>query len=236
MSHTINPRDVLEYLHELGYRNVTADQLKEFMRDLKKLIKYDRQIQEEEKGNIENIRPYSSDPKSDIFTSLYESKTTSSRAKQIPKKEQIITVQIKKPPADKCLEHRVNSKVDTAPNSSRTTVTSYNNELSDKTSENTEQILSHRVKSAGYIEQALKAKASFIRPRLPVKPCKSDPVALYHQYQAEWKRQKIPGQNNHSDLRWVIRERMLGNPEVGIYNDNPISKCVTKQCDTFPLL
>lgn len=32
MSHTINPRDVLEYLNELGYQNVTADQLKEFMR------------------------------------------------------------------------------------------------------------------------------------------------------------------------------------------------------------
>lgn len=72
-------------------------------------------------------------------------------------------MQIKKPPADKCLEHGINSKIDTIPNSSRTTVTSYNNELSDKTSENTDQIVSHRTKatkSAGYVQQALKAKAS----------------------------------------------------------------------------
>lgn len=69
-------------------------------------------------------------------------------------------MQIKKPPADKCLEHGLNSKIDTIPNSSTTTVTSYNNELSDKTSENTDQIVSHRTKSAGYVQQALKAKAS----------------------------------------------------------------------------
>lgn len=53
-----------------------------------------------------------------------------------------------------------------------------------------------------------------IRPRIPVKPCRSDPVALYHQYQAEWKRRNIPGESSHSDLRWMIRERMLGDTLV----------------------
>lgn len=47
---------------------------------------------------------------------------------------------------------------------------------------------------------------------------KSDPVALYHHYQNIWQKQKVPGEDAHSDLRWRIRERMLGqdpHPRVG---------------------
>lgn len=50
-----------------------------------------------------------------------------------------------------------------------------------------------------------------IKPRLEVKPSKSDPVALYHQYQAEWKKIKFPGEDNRANLRWAIREKMLGS-------------------------
>ncbi|GAB0093406.1 Hydrolethalus syndrome protein 1, C-terminal domain [Sergentomyia squamirostris] len=38
---SLDAREVLHHLNELGYRNITAQQLKEFIRDLKKLIKYD---------------------------------------------------------------------------------------------------------------------------------------------------------------------------------------------------
>lgn len=51
------------------------------------------------------------------------------------------------------------------------------------------------------------------------RPCtakvnRSDPVALYHHYQEQWKKQKIPGQDNRSDLRWAIREKMMSGPKV----------------------
>ncbi|KAJ8895895.1 hypothetical protein PR048_001235 [Dryococelus australis] len=40
-----------------------------------------------------------------------------------------------------------------------------------------------------------------------------DPVTLYHHYQALWSKQKFPGEDDHADLRWTIRHRMLGqNP------------------------
>lgn len=39
MTCVINPRDVLEYLHELGYRNISADQLKEFIKGKKLIIR-----------------------------------------------------------------------------------------------------------------------------------------------------------------------------------------------------
>lgn len=50
-----------------------------------------------------------------------------------------------------------------------------------------------------------------IKPRIPVKPSKSDPVALYHHYQAEWKKMTFPGEDNRANLRWAIREKMLGD-------------------------
>ncbi|XP_014254539.1 uncharacterized protein LOC106669508 isoform X3 [Cimex lectularius] len=37
----LDPREVLEHLNALGYSNVSKEQLKEFIKDLKKLIKYD---------------------------------------------------------------------------------------------------------------------------------------------------------------------------------------------------
>lgn len=40
---------------------------------------------------------------------------------------------------------------------------------------------------------------------------KSDPVELYHKYKKEWEKHKqlIPGENDHSDLRWQIRCKLL---------------------------
>ncbi|XP_051174878.1 centriolar and ciliogenesis-associated protein HYLS1-like [Leptopilina boulardi] len=56
---------------------------------------------------------------------------------------------------------------------------------------------------------------SFIRPwRLQPdaqKPWKkSDPVTLYQKYQEEWKQFPLPGEDKHLDVRWAIRERMMG--------------------------
>ncbi|XP_049307210.1 uncharacterized protein LOC105231210 [Bactrocera dorsalis] len=43
------------------------------------------------------------------------------------------------------------------------------------------------------------------------RPLSKDPVALYHYYQSEWNyfREQIPGESSHSELRWMIRERLL---------------------------
>ncbi|KAL0267005.1 UNVERIFIED_CONTAM: hypothetical protein PYX00_009393 [Menopon gallinae] len=59
--------------------------------------------------------------------------------------------------------------------------------------------------------------SSFIRPwqlqpqiSVVCKPTKCDPVQLYHKYKEMWSLQKVPGEKTHSQLRWVIREKMLG--------------------------
>lgn len=48
------------------------------------------------------------------------------------------------------------------------------------------------------------------RPRSNLRH-RNDPVELYHKYQQEWQRLKqfIPGENDHSELRWKIRTKLL---------------------------
>lgn len=62
---------------------------------------------------------------------------------------------------------------------------------------------------------ARSSSKSFIRPwRLhpenKVTNKKSDPVALYQKYQNEWKQLALPGEERHANVRWAVREKMLG--------------------------
>ena len=43
---------------------------------------------------------------------------------------------------------------------------------------------------------------------------KSDPVARYQQYSANWNKQKAPGERAHNSLRWNVREHMLYHDQV----------------------
>jgi len=40
---------------------------------------------------------------------------------------------------------------------------------------------------------------------------KCDPVNRFHQFQEDWKQNKIPGESKRSSLRWNIREQMLNS-------------------------
>ncbi|CAG4972108.1 unnamed protein product [Parnassius apollo] len=49
-------------------------------------------------------------------------------------------------------------------------------------------------------------------PKQPLKR-KTDPVSLYHYYTSLWAKYKpnVPGENNWSELRWSIRQKMAGS-------------------------
>lgn len=44
---------------------------------------------------------------------------------------------------------------------------------------------------------------------------KSDPVSLYHHYSTLWQKYKtnLPGENDWADIRWSVRERLLGDKQ-----------------------
>lgn len=278
MSLKVDPREVLKSLNELGYTDISSHELKEFVRDLKRLIKYEQRAL----FNKENISPrnvlsqshvnthtqyeqpfydYGNNPVgedgdlarqlnlnsnrnddlSEVFNTLHCTSTASSRAKSVPKKNSVISVEISKAKKPflcaSTSDIKQNSSeaanlVNKKPHVKLTTTSDTCLDVRPQTSKRATKSMPdeseaglmfmpkpvRKSKSAktctNRTNNDLKPKVSFIRPRKPLKTCKSDPVALYQHYQEEWKKQKLPGEDKRYDLRWAIRERMLGEPEV----------------------
>lgn len=56
----------------------------------------------------------------------------------------------------------------------------------------------------------IRPKSASQATRKPLK--RTDPVTLYHAYQKDWEKFKNNiCESSHSDLRWTIREKMMGN-------------------------
>ncbi|XP_019864603.1 hydrolethalus syndrome protein 1 homolog [Aethina tumida] len=212
MCDKIDPKIVLMHLNELGFTNINALQLKEFIKDLKKLLKYEkRRMLEENSSDEENVEPGR--------VETYKSHTHSSRARQ---KESQITVQISKSNIPKQICH---------PHCKHVTETQDVNWVDSKQPDKKEPVKTNlnQVQSA---EESIKsvppnsldnvpadkpASTNFIKAeKHSLRSNKSDPVSLYHQYKDIWSRTVIPGTTSRSDLRWAIRERMLSGPKVDI--------------------
>ena len=225
--------DVRRHLDSLGYKNVTDRQLKEFMTDLKKLIRYEERQKRIEshlefrKLYREEVRCRSADS---TYSSAGESLQSTPRGERRPRKSQI------------------DFKCDVTRESSTTTV-SYENSSSSSnlslTKERVKETASVRVEirvpsppsasdfdggcfellhKPGETKQILpprpplpsKPTKSFIKPLLndpKRKPAARDPVQLYDQYKKHWDKLKLPGDNSTKQLRWAVREWMMGEPK-----------------------
>ncbi|KAH8249135.1 hypothetical protein KR032_006266 [Drosophila birchii] len=77
MSHLpLDARAILQYLNDLGYRNISAEQLREFLKDLRKLIKHEERLAENARANHSSSN------------NLHKRGTVSSRAKLAGEKDQ----------------------------------------------------------------------------------------------------------------------------------------------------
>jgi hypothetical protein len=239
MATRISSQEVLAYLNQLGYNNINAKQLKDFVKDLKILIKYAERKKSEQKIETKGLSipdnklgyVEEEEPADDIFSTLHLQGTCASKAKVVPKKESVISVQIKKSKSEPRCKHHDNENAVSAEIRESKTASDKENVVSVdfvKSKENVKKSVQDEplkenqkdnVKSSGSKIVVMKKssdirpKSAFIRPYIEMKH-KSDPVALYHQYQANWKRQKVPGEANRTGLRWAIREKMLSGPRV----------------------
>ncbi|CAG9834725.1 unnamed protein product [Diabrotica balteata] len=257
MPNSIDPKEVLIYLNELGYTNLSAQQLKEFIMDLKKIMKYDRRKRKVE-AHFDPTESYShSTPifpdikqkprktqSNDIFETLHNLPTEASKAKMVNKRAHQIEVHIthaknKNVNHEHCVHIEDNSpsndalgvgynkivestekhskeNIQTQPNSSEPSTTKQLRPMS-KQSVNSSSVPSSKLK---------KSKTAVLKNKSNIKPIrKSDPVALYHQYQEEWKNIKFPGEDNHLDLRWAVREKLMDGPPI----EKPVKRITTKK-------
>ncbi|KAF7287340.1 hyls1 centriolar and ciliogenesis associated [Rhynchophorus ferrugineus] len=250
MSYKIDPREVLEYLNGLGYTNITAHQLKEFIIDLKKLIKYDTRFGDEKENST--LNSYYAEESgycecsetSDFSASGLDDKENINGVNipsEKPKQKSILKEASKnkhislhiyesKPRKNVLHEHCVHVSQDNNKSNSQKCDSVISKEK-DFTTVSTIQSIRPQSSSgtksrSDRSSKDKKSKTVLIRP-CSAKPSfnKSDPVALYHFYQSVWKRSKIPGQDKREDLRWAVRERMLSGPKVELKNRPIIRSC-----------
>ncbi|XP_063701474.1 uncharacterized protein LOC134831617 [Culicoides brevitarsis] len=213
----IDPRVVLSYLNQLGYRNITALQLKEFMKDLHKLIKYEAQIAKCERPNRnfvqECVHSLTAGAKKDANVQIPEYPSDSSKENQ-----QKVTKNAEKPIEKKSSPKRVSRGVSTdhikvkeIDENKKSQPTPepppINKENISRPCSRTSSKATYDVKTDN--EERCKMWIRTTRPK-PMNH-KNDPVELYHKYAREWERHKqhIPGENDHSELRWRIRTKLL---------------------------
>lgn len=245
----MDPSEVLAYLNQLGYRNISALQLKEFIKDLKKLIKYEQKIANSI-GNTKiseitnNTQDSNQNPEihsdiRDVFDLLYSRSTVSSHGKKVvPSTKQIsvhITKKAQKTRHTHCTHIDKNNKPESRQSSDVSPNTCSNVELVEAESSTTitkpesnavedtkkRPLSCENVNSVNSTTKTV--KNTRVRPESSKQVNRRDPVALFQYYQSEWKKQKFPGQEIHTDLRWAIREKLLAGCPVDIPMTNKTS-------------
>ncbi|PNF37169.1 hypothetical protein B7P43_G00439 [Cryptotermes secundus] len=230
MTIKLDPKEVKAHLHRLGYCNITGEQLREFIKDLKKLIKYDQHLLCTCKDSAEFSE--SSYKETSLETLRTSNSTSSPSGNENSHIEKYGRDQSRDTTAQKCVTctRSFAHNVQSGDGSSRACVSGSaalpnTAGITKKSAHFSKQEEAQKLKSVENLQESVKAKHSFIRPRniqpgqQAGAPKRCDPVKLYHHYQDIWRQQKVPGEDNHSNLRWCIRVRMLGEdpqPRVSI--------------------
>ncbi|XP_023936508.2 uncharacterized protein LOC112044784 [Bicyclus anynana] len=193
----LDAREILRYLNNLGIRNISGEVLKYFITDLKKLIKYDLQQRDSNLSSktqtTEVIGP----------ERLHSATTFSSRTRSKTQDTPLIC-------SKECQRSRKHTNVRTvnsAPNL-------FTQKAVDKPTRRACSCV--RVdKKPEMAKETLKPTFSSNLIKVPkqVTKRKNDPVSLYHYYTSLWAKYKpnVPGENDWADLRWNIRQKMVGN-------------------------
>lgn len=223
---SLDAREVLFHLNYMGYSHITREQLKSFMTDLKKLIRYETNPQPSTSTN--EVQALVHGHNALTLQRLFECHTKTSMLKQREKH-----------PAFSKDTNKENAKDNNCNNAKKLTrnkssgdiiLKSRENERKQKT--NDDQVKKRpqfqrsatsehsnketALKSCSDPQEEPKSKmwirpksVQSNRPQINMKK-RNDPVALYQEYQKDWERFK-PNicETSRSELRWKIREKLL---------------------------
>lgn len=230
MTIKLDPKEVKAHLYRLGYCNITGEQLKEFIKDLKKLIKYDQHLlctcKDSAKVSESSYKETSLETLNTYNSTSSPSGNENSHIKKYERDRSHDTTTQKYVTCARSFAHNVQSDGSSSKAYVSCSTALPNTAGTTKKSHFSKQKESQKIKPVENLQESVKPKYSFIRPwniqpgQQAGAPKRCDPVKLYHHYQDIWRQQKVPGENNHSDLRWCIRERMLGEDP----NPRPISR------------
>lgn len=220
---SLDAREVLFHLNYMGYRNVTKEQLKSFMLDLKKLIRFDSQPQK----STTEIN-FQAGTHSLNIQRLFESHTETSKLKQREKhlidKNNKQTTEKAKDHVCKHKQHLTREKTSSDIEKRSTKFKDIPKRASESDKHDKENIPIHEnnhlkdhnnrppsEKEPPKSKMWIRPKSAQSTRQITTKK-RNDPVALYQEYQKDW--QKFRSnicESSRSELRWTIREKMLTN-------------------------
>ncbi|XP_045768959.1 uncharacterized protein LOC123869914 [Maniola jurtina] len=193
----LDAREILRYLNNLGIRNISGEVLKYFITDLKKLIKYDLQHKDD---NFSAKTQYS-----EVLgpERLHSASTFSSRTRS---RVQSAEVNCNRD----CERLRKRTHVRTV----HSAPSLFQQKSDDKPPRRACSCV--RVDKQPDIQKEIPkstVSSNLIKVSKQLIKRKSDPVSLYHYYTSLWAKYKpnVPGENDWSDLRWNIRQKMVGS-------------------------
>ncbi|XP_063533982.1 uncharacterized protein LOC134744189 [Cydia strobilella] len=208
----LDAREVLQYLNHLGIQNISGEVLKHFITDLKKLIKYD--LQQKYASDHENIPTQGPER-------LHSASTFSSRIRSRMSDSTDLKCNRDCLSRRKALHVR---NIQSAPNIQQTVP----DEKPLRRACSCVQVEKKESTSSHTKTTNTTSNNNIIRVVKPPAVKKCDPVNLYHYYTSLWEKYKpnVPGENNWSDLRWSVRQKMAGqtsqtNNKISKIPDNP---------------
>jgi len=216
--------EVKAHLKDLGYDKVSERQLEEFIRDLRRLIKYeDKQRRLKRADDRTRTRSPDSSSAYGSSNSLDEAdqgragSPTKRRRRARQKEEHSSPVKTRRTVSAAASSRKVANYVGppavTSPHSSTASTEAevVIRVLRDDNAQR-EKRSSRRTARPSHIPA--KPTTSFIRPARPAsaggRSLKTDPVRLHSFYQSLWAKRAIPGEDARKSTRWAVREWMLG--------------------------
>jgi len=210
--------DIRRHLADLGYTNVTDEKLEGFVRDLRKLIKYE----ERKKGVEDRLCLLSSRSEPSLLPDSrrrppdarrHQAPDSSTSPEPGPRPRRRVRRKKSGEQESVIAKHQEEVARD-SPDGSRSDTQQSSIYIDVDLPPPSPPSTGRSAAAASLLERPPPAGPGFIRarsgPSLGRRPAASDPVALHQLYSKAWAKANIPGERSHSKLRWAVRGWMMG--------------------------
>jgi hydrolethalus syndrome protein 1 len=207
--------EVLKHLEDLGYKNISQEQLSEFVKDLKKLLRYEekQKRRNEQIGVTSKIQQESGATTASSFSSngTVPSKISNSSSRfesDLQPEQPKLARRRKRKSRERELEvSEVSSTHSSAEESEMLLRINIENDNGDQTDSKMSN------PNAKFASRPTTSVIRAPRKATLAKDLRSDPVQMHQFYQRIWQRTHFPGDDSSKDMRWAVREWMLGHRE-----------------------
>ncbi|XP_031627895.1 uncharacterized protein LOC116343794 [Contarinia nasturtii] len=230
---TVEPKKVLQLINSMGYKNVSAAELKEFTKDLKKLIKYEQKPKQpkQNRNSSDNLQPQVVHAPENVINVTIIKEASPKKSVQTEHKTKFIGRDTNKaqdavntgrdcrdPERDEAvkLSKRLSRLPNHVKNKIRRVSIAQSDPMESETREPVKLPSKRLLRLSGHV-RSKNPKIVYKNGGVSVKGVlvRNTPTDLYQKYQDDWIKFKsfIPGENDRQSVRRSIRKKMQQKDE-----------------------